>query len=184
MDCLQTFTNKMQICIAYFSLMNLHANIKIIIKYKQIQTVRHNADKHSCFCCAKRSSFREINNKLVLDWYLDTGTLGPAYNEQIYAKKTARCRRVLVVTELFYIAVNDFGARKSTRCRRVLVATELVVSGTQCRWLYLSSVWKWTVNLWSFFFPICNNGICCMYIYVLILRYIHNCSFLHNWTEK
>ena len=59
-------------------------------------------------------------------------TLGLAYNEQIGAKKTARCRRVLIVTELFNIAVNDFDANKSTRCRRVLVATELVVSGTQC----------------------------------------------------
>ena len=59
-------------------------------------------------------------------------TLGPAYIEQIDAKKTARCRRVLVVTELFNIAVNDFDAKKFAPCRRVLVVTELVVSGTQC----------------------------------------------------
>ena len=59
-------------------------------------------------------------------------TLGPAYNKQIDAKKTACCRGVLVVTELFNIAVNYFDAKKSTRCRRVLVVTELVVSGTQC----------------------------------------------------
>ena len=58
-------------------------------------------------------------------------TLGPAYNEQVDAKKTARCRRVLIVTELFNIAVNEFDAKKSTRCRRVLVVTELVVSETQ-----------------------------------------------------
>ena len=47
-------------------------------------------------------------------------------------KKTARCRRVLVVTELFNIAVNHFDAKKLPRCRRVLVVTELGVSGTQC----------------------------------------------------
>ena len=59
-------------------------------------------------------------------------TLDPACNEQIDAKKTARCRQVLVVTKLFYTAVNVFDAKKSTRRRRVLVATELVVSGTHC----------------------------------------------------
>ena len=58
--------------------------------------------------------------------------LGPAYNEQIDANKTARCRGVLIVTEVFNIAVNDFDSKKSTRCRQVLVVTELVVSGTQC----------------------------------------------------
>ena len=42
-------------------------------------------------------------------------TLGPAYNEQIDAKKTAHCSRVLIVTELFNIAVIDFDAKKSTR---------------------------------------------------------------------
>ena len=41
-------------------------------------------------------------------------------------------RELLVGTELFNIAINDFDAKKSTRCRRVLVVTELVVSGTQC----------------------------------------------------
>ena len=61
-------------------------------------------------------------------------TLGPAYNEQIDAKKTAHCRGVLVVTELFNIAVNYFDAKKATRCRRVLVVTELVVSGIQCNY--------------------------------------------------
>ena len=46
--------------------------------------------------------------------------------------KTARCRRMLSVTELFNIAVNDFDATKSTCCKRVLVVTELVVCGIQC----------------------------------------------------
>ena len=59
-------------------------------------------------------------------------TLGPGYNEQIDAKKTARCRRVLMVAELFNIAVNDFDTKKSTCCKQVFVVSELVVSGTQC----------------------------------------------------
>ena len=59
-------------------------------------------------------------------------TPSPAYNEQIDAKKTARSRRVLVVTKLFNIAVNDFDAKQSTHSRWVLIVTELVISGTQC----------------------------------------------------
>ena len=51
---------------------------------------------------------------------------------KIDATKTAPCRKVLVVTELFNIVVNDFHSNKSTRCRRVLVVTELIVSGTHC----------------------------------------------------
>ena len=47
------------------------------------------------------------------------------------AKKTARCRRVLVVTELFNIAVNHIDAKKYIRCGQVLVVIELVASGTQ-----------------------------------------------------
>ena len=38
---------------------------------------------------------------------------------------------MLIVTELFNIAVNGFDAKKS-RYKRVLVVTELVVSGTKC----------------------------------------------------
>ena len=59
-------------------------------------------------------------------------TLGQAYNAQIDAKKTARCRRVLVVTELFNTAVDDFDVKKSACCSQVLVVTELVVSGAHC----------------------------------------------------
>ena len=40
--------------------------------------------------------------------------------------------RVLVKTELFNVAVNEFDARESACCRRVIVETEFVVSGTQC----------------------------------------------------
>ena len=36
-------------------------------------------------------------------------TLGPACNEQIDAKKTARCRGMLVVTELFNITASVGG---------------------------------------------------------------------------
>ena len=39
---------------------------------------------------------------------------------------------MLVVTELFNIAVNDFDAKKSAHCSQVPVVNELVVSGTQC----------------------------------------------------
>ena len=48
------------------------------------------------------------------------------------AKKTARCRRVPVITKIFNIPVNDIDAKETPRCRRVLVVTELVVSGTHC----------------------------------------------------
>ena len=66
--------------------------------------------------------------------YLKTypNTLGPAYNEQKDAKENARYKWVLVVTELFNMAVNDFDAKKSARYSRVLAVTELVLSGTQC----------------------------------------------------
>ena len=43
-------------------------------------------------------------------------TLGPAQNEQIDVKESARCRRVLVVTRPFKIATNNFDAKKSVRC--------------------------------------------------------------------
>ena len=59
-------------------------------------------------------------------------TLGPAYNEQKDTKETARYKWVLVVTELFNMAVNDFDAKQSARYSRVLVVNELVLSGTQC----------------------------------------------------
>ena len=39
---------------------------------------------------------------------------------------------MLVVTELFNIAVNGLDAKKSARCRNAFVVAELVVSGTQC----------------------------------------------------
>ena len=38
---------------------------------------------------------------------------------------------MLVVTELFNMAVNDFDAKQSARYSRVLAVTELVLSGTQ-----------------------------------------------------
>ena len=65
--------------------------------------------------------------------HLNVNTLGPAYNEQKDAKETARYKWVLVVTELFNMAVNDFDAKQSACYSRVLVVTELVLSGTQCK---------------------------------------------------
>ena len=60
-------------------------------------------------------------------------TLGPAYNEQNDAKETARYKWVLVVTELFNMAVSDFDAKQSACYSRMFFVTELVLSGTQCR---------------------------------------------------
>ena len=60
-----------------------------------------------------------------------TNILGRAY-EQKMAKETARYKWVLVIDELFNMAVNDFDGKKSAPYSRVLVVTELVVSGTQC----------------------------------------------------
>ena len=47
-----------------------------------------------------------------------------------------------VVTEVFNIAANDFGAKKSVHYSWVLLVTELIVSGIQCRRNFLS----WYVN--------------------------------------
>ena len=47
------------------------------------------------------------------------------------AKETARYKWVLIVTELFNTAVNGFDAKKSARCSRLLVVTEFVVNWTQ-----------------------------------------------------
>ena len=60
-------------------------------------------------------------------------TLGTVYNELKDAKETARCKQVLVVTELFNFAVNDFNAKKSAHYSQVLVVTELAVSGADCK---------------------------------------------------
>ena len=80
------------------------------------------------------ASVRNFGNSCIFrsSHFCTLTSLGPAYNEQIDAKKTARCRKVLGVTKLSNIAVNDFNANKSIRCRRVLVVTEFVVSGTHC----------------------------------------------------
>ena len=47
-------------------------------------------------------------------------------------KKLLVISGVLVVTELFNIAVNDFDAKKSACYSRMLVVTEIVVCGIQC----------------------------------------------------
>ena len=43
---------------------------------------------------------------------------GPAYNKQKDAKETDRCRRVLLVTEFFNIAVYEYCEKNSACCRR------------------------------------------------------------------
>ena len=47
------------------------------------------------------------------------------------AKESARCKWVLVVTELFNIPVSNFYSKKSAYCSRVLIVTELIVSGAK-----------------------------------------------------
>ena len=63
--------------------------------------------------CGKSSIWFTDDNRRYGDTYCwaQDNTLGSAQNEQIDAKKTARCRRVLVATELFNIAANDFDAK-------------------------------------------------------------------------
>ena len=55
-----------------------------------------------------------------------------AYTRVERFKVIVRSGCVLVVTELFNIVVRDFDAKKTSRCNRVLVVTELITSGTQC----------------------------------------------------
>ena len=57
------------------------------------------------------------------------------------SKETARCRWVLVGTELFNTALNEYGAKKSAGYGRVLVVTELVTIGTQCSCPGVCSFW-------------------------------------------
>ena len=59
-------------------------------------------------------------------------TPDPAYNEYKDTKETARYKWVLIVTELFNMAVYDSVAEKSAPYSRVLIVTEVVVSETQC----------------------------------------------------
>ena len=59
-------------------------------------------------------------------------TLDPACNKQKNGKEIVRCKRVITVTELFNIAINDFGVKESARCKRMLVLTVLVTSRTRC----------------------------------------------------
>ena len=53
---------------------------------------------------------------------------GSRLQRQKDAKEPARCKWVLVVTELLNMAVNHFDVKKCART--VLVVTELVVSGS------------------------------------------------------
>ena len=46
-------------------------------------------------------------------------------NEQKDTKETASYKQVLVVTELFNTAANNFGARKSTHCEGALIHNEI-----------------------------------------------------------
>ena len=47
-------------------------------------------------------------------------------------RKTPRYRRILVITELFDITVNDFDAENASYYSRVFIVSELFVNGTRC----------------------------------------------------
>ena len=47
-------------------------------------------------------------------------------------RKSACYKWVLIATGIFNIVANYFDAKKSVRCSRLLVVTELVASGTKC----------------------------------------------------
>ena len=55
-------------------------------------------------------------------------------------RKLFDVRRVLVVTELFNVAVIEFDAKESAHSRRMLVVTELVISGTQYVLIYVEKI--------------------------------------------
>ena len=90
-------------------------------------------------------------------------------DRKIHTKeKAARCRRVLIVTELFNIAVNEYCTRKSACYSRVFVVIEFVISGTQC-----------TVNIGGF---LKAQGTCVptpLAQFISILS-----SFGENWQNK
>ena len=51
---------------------------------------------------------------------------------QYTGSRLERASKVIVVTELFNIAVSDINAKESSRYSRVIVVTKLVVNGSQC----------------------------------------------------
>ena len=59
-------------------------------------------------------------------------TLVPLVAKYKDEKEIVRCEPVLIVTELFNIAINDFGVKESARCKMMLVLTVLVTSRTRC----------------------------------------------------
>ena len=59
---------------------------------------------------------------------------------------------MLIVTELFDLAVNDIEAKKSSRYSRVLAVTELVVSGIQCSYRPKRSFGQGNI-----FTPVCHS---------------------------
>ena len=63
----------------------------------------------------------------------------PTQSEQQNTTEAAFFKWVLVVTEIFNIAVSDIHAKKSARYSQVLVVIELVVSETPCIYEILTS---------------------------------------------
>ena len=54
--------------------------------------------------------------------------MGPAHNVQKYTKEIVPDEWMFIVTELFDIDGNDFGAKKSVRCDCIFVLTIFFIS--------------------------------------------------------
>ena len=95
---------------------------------------------HSCSILPYALFLTEIESMLNLtclwmhphfcDYHYITLHSVPLTTSKKMQKKLLIRVRVLVVTELFNITINDFDAKKSVRCNQVLIVT--VVSGIQC----------------------------------------------------
>ena len=72
---------------------------------------------------------------------------------------------MLVVTELFNIAVNDSDTKKADHYRRVLVITKLVVSGTQCKFPQLKALYNIYLNSKSSTIEYFRN---CLNLFIII----------------
>ena len=65
-------------------------------------------------------------------WHIEQFTPPPTRNEKKkHAKETDRCEWLLIVTDLYDIAVNDFDAKKSARYSWEFIVTKLEGNGSQ-----------------------------------------------------
>ena len=109
-------------------IINLHRTqwesvlISVSVQCKNLHTILCN--QFSIRLCISLGVGQCEHNKKVFNY------TGSCLQRVKGCKRKARHKWVLVVTELFNIAVDDIQAKKSGRYSRVLVITELVLSGT------------------------------------------------------